>query len=103
MEKYAGSCRLILCSNSVSKVIPAIRSRCLNIRVPAPTEEEARILHLIYITKLSESNVLLFVGDKNCDERLSGRTRNDPSGTSKENSHAKWTESQKGHSHGGSH
>ncbi|GAV03746.1 hypothetical protein RvY_14129 [Ramazzottius varieornatus] len=40
MEKYSGSCRLILCSNSVSKVIPAIRSRCLNIRVPAPTEED---------------------------------------------------------------
>ncbi|XP_076053927.1 replication factor C subunit RfC38 [Oratosquilla oratoria] len=40
MEKYMSSCRLILCANSTSKVIPAIRSRCLGIRVPAPTEEE---------------------------------------------------------------
>ncbi|OQV13255.1 Replication factor C subunit 3 [Hypsibius exemplaris] len=40
MEKYSASCRLILCCNSISKVIPAIRSRCLNIRVAAPTEEE---------------------------------------------------------------
>ncbi|CAH1778098.1 unnamed protein product [Owenia fusiformis] len=40
MEKYMGTCRLILCCNSTSKVIPAIRSRCLGIRVPAPKIEE---------------------------------------------------------------
>nr|CAB3265536.1 replication factor C subunit 3-like [Phallusia mammillata] len=40
MEKYMNSCRLILYCNSTSKVIPAIRSRCLSIRVPAPSEEE---------------------------------------------------------------
>ncbi|XP_013419974.1 replication factor C subunit 3 [Lingula anatina] len=40
MEKYMATCRLILCCNSTSKVIPAIRSRCLGIRVPAPTVEE---------------------------------------------------------------
>lgn len=40
MEKYVASCRLILCCNSTSKVIPAIRSRCLGIRVPAPSIEE---------------------------------------------------------------
>ena len=40
MEKYVGSCRLILCCNSTSKVIPAIRSRCLGVRVAAPTKEE---------------------------------------------------------------
>lgn len=39
MEKYMSTCRLILCSNSTSKVIPAIRSRCLGVRVPAPTIE----------------------------------------------------------------
>ncbi|KAK3099888.1 hypothetical protein FSP39_011274 [Pinctada imbricata] len=40
MEKYMATCRLILCCNSTSKVIPAIRSRCLGIRVAAPTVEE---------------------------------------------------------------
>lgn len=46
MEKYSASCRLILCCSSVSKVIPAIRSRCLNIRVAAPTEDEVRSFFL---------------------------------------------------------
>ena len=36
MEKYMSTCRLVLCCNSTSKVIPAIRSRCLGIRVAAP-------------------------------------------------------------------
>jgi replication factor C subunit 3/5 len=40
MEKYASTCRLILCCCSTSKVIPAIRSRCLCIKVPAPTNDE---------------------------------------------------------------
>lgn len=42
MEKYVTTCRLILCCNSTSKVIPAIRSRCLGVRVAAPTNEEVR-------------------------------------------------------------
>ena len=40
MEKYMSTCRIILCANSTSKVIPAIQSRCLLIRVAAPTHEE---------------------------------------------------------------
>ncbi|KAL3880339.1 hypothetical protein ACJMK2_032587 [Sinanodonta woodiana] len=40
MEKYMATCRLILCCNSTSKVIPAIQSRCLGVRVAAPTIEE---------------------------------------------------------------
>jgi replication factor C subunit 3/5 len=40
MEKYVATCRLILCVNSTSRVIPAIKSRCLGIRVAAPTNEE---------------------------------------------------------------
>jgi replication factor C subunit 3/5 len=40
MEKYSATCRLILCVNSTSHVIPAIKSRCLGIRVSAPTETE---------------------------------------------------------------
>lgn len=40
MEKYMGNCRYIMCCNSSSKVIGAIRSRCLGIRVPAPSHAE---------------------------------------------------------------
>lgn len=48
MEKYMATCRLILCCNSCSKVIPAIRSRCLGIRVAAPSEDEVvTVLNLV--------------------------------------------------------
>ena len=40
MEKYMATCRLVLCCNSTSKVIPAIKSRCLGIRVAAPSLDE---------------------------------------------------------------
>ncbi|KAF4389939.1 hypothetical protein G4B88_003422 [Cannabis sativa] len=40
MEKYSAYCRLILCCNSSSKVSEAIRSRCLNVRINAPSEEQ---------------------------------------------------------------
>lgn len=40
MEKYSGNCRLILCCKSSSKVISPLRSRCLPIRVAAPTDEQ---------------------------------------------------------------
>ncbi|KAH0625058.1 hypothetical protein JD844_033112 [Phrynosoma platyrhinos] len=40
MEKYMATCRLILCCNSTSKVIAPIRSRCLAVRVPAPSIED---------------------------------------------------------------
>jgi len=36
MEKYTGSCRLILTCNSICRVIDPVRSRCLGLRVPAP-------------------------------------------------------------------
>ncbi|XP_037805805.1 replication factor C subunit 3 [Lucilia sericata] len=40
MEKYVATCRIILSVNSTSRVIPAIRSRCLGIRVAAPSPAE---------------------------------------------------------------
>lgn len=40
MEKYMATCRLILCCNSTCKVIEPVRSRCLMVRVPAPSVEE---------------------------------------------------------------
>ena len=40
MEKFSATCRLILVATSPSKVIEPVRSRCLGIRVPAPTQQE---------------------------------------------------------------
>ena len=45
MEKYASTCRLILCCNSQSKVIEPVRSRCLGIRVASPTVDEVRRIY----------------------------------------------------------
>lgn len=48
MEKFAATCRVILCANSTSKVIPAIRSRCLGVRVAAPKDQDiVQILQFI--------------------------------------------------------
>ena len=37
MEKYSSTCKFILISDQLSKIIEPIRSRCLMIRVPLPT------------------------------------------------------------------
>jgi hypothetical protein len=42
MEKYSSSCRLILVCNNQSKVIDPVRSRCLGIRVGAPSVDDVR-------------------------------------------------------------
>ena len=48
MEKYASTCRLILCCDSPSKLIAPLRSRCLGVRVAAPTVEQvSRVAHLL--------------------------------------------------------
>ncbi|KAI7857520.1 DNA clamp loader [Circinella umbellata] len=40
MEKHTSTMRLILCCNSLSKIIAPVRSRCLLIRVARPSERE---------------------------------------------------------------
>jgi replication factor C subunit 3/5 len=48
MEKYASTCRLILCCDSPSKLIAPLRSRCLGIRVAAPTiDEVSSVMHIM--------------------------------------------------------
>ncbi|KAM9979010.1 hypothetical protein ACTFIZ_000337 [Dictyostelium cf. discoideum] len=52
MEKYATFCRLILCCDSTAKVIDPIKSRCLGIRVPAPSQEEIeKVLNKVAIAE----------------------------------------------------
>lgn len=43
MEKYMSNLRIILCANSTSRLIAPIKSRCLLIRVAAPSGEEVRV------------------------------------------------------------
>lgn len=50
MELYSGACRIILCCDSVSKVLEAVRSRCLNIRINSPSKEQI-VEVLEYIAK----------------------------------------------------
>eukprot|EP00656_Telonema_subtile_P036268 TRINITY_DN40242_c0_g1_i1.p1 TRINITY_DN40242_c0_g1~~TRINITY_DN40242_c0_g1_i1.p1 ORF type:complete len:357 (+),score=81.81 TRINITY_DN40242_c0_g1_i1:191-1261(+) len=48
MEKYQANCRIVLFCNNPCKVIEPLRSRCLGIRVPAPSGEAiCRILNQI--------------------------------------------------------
>ena len=48
MEKYMNNMRLILCANSTSKIIAPIRSRCLLVRVAAPTDDEVSVSPLLW-------------------------------------------------------
>lgn len=41
MEKYSSNLRLILCCNSTGKIITPIKSRCLLMRIPGISDEEA--------------------------------------------------------------
>mmetsp|Transcript_11741 Transcript_11741/g.30075 ORF Transcript_11741/g.30075 Transcript_11741/m.30075 type:complete len:357 (-) Transcript_11741:48-1118(-) len=40
MEKYSSACRLIMLCSNISKVLDPVRSRCICVRVSAPTDEE---------------------------------------------------------------
>jgi replication factor C subunit 3/5 len=56
MERYHKTCRFILCGNQISKIIDPIRSRCLDIRIPAPNNKE--MTDLIYHILLSERKLI---------------------------------------------
>lgn len=40
MEKYSSVCRIVLLCESPSKIIDPVRSRCLGVRVPAPSHDD---------------------------------------------------------------
>uniref|UniRef100_A0A914ZSP4 AAA+ ATPase domain-containing protein n=1 Tax=Parascaris univalens TaxID=6257 RepID=A0A914ZSP4_PARUN len=44
MEKYSATCRLILCCESIAKIIDPLRSRCMAIRVAAPSDHDAVVV-----------------------------------------------------------
>lgn len=40
MEKFSSNIRFVLCCSSVGRVIAPIKSRCLLIRIPSPSDGE---------------------------------------------------------------
>ena len=58
MEKYSSTCRLILCCNNQSKVIEPVRSRCLGIRVAAPSHDDVSFAFHDSMFILLRSNML---------------------------------------------
>ena len=50
MEKYTSSCRLILYATNPTKVMEPLRSRCLCLRVPAPTHDQVRCPETLEVT-----------------------------------------------------
>ncbi|KAF9125028.1 Replication factor C (RF-C) subunit [Mortierella sp. 14UC] len=48
MEKYMGNLRIIMCCNTTSKIIGPIQSRCLLVRVGAPTYSQmVKVMHKV--------------------------------------------------------
>lgn len=52
MERYQSNCKFILCAYQVSKIIDPLRSRCLDVRVPKPSN--ADILEQLWIIAQQE-------------------------------------------------
>lgn len=62
MEKYSNTCKFILISDQLSKIIEPIRSRCLMIRIPLPNKLQIleSILYICYNEKIKISNNKIF-------------------------------------------
>jgi replication factor C subunit 3/5 len=56
MEKYSNTCKFILISDQLSKIIEPLRSRCLMIRVPLPTKEQL-LETLLYVCDKEDINI----------------------------------------------
>jgi replication factor C subunit 3/5 len=62
MEKYSNTCKFILISDQLSKIIEPIRSRCIIIRIPLPNKLQIleSILYICYNEKIKISNKKIF-------------------------------------------
>lgn len=58
MEKYSNTCKFILISDQLSKIIEPLRSRCLMIRVPLPTNSQI-LETLLHICQKENINLTL--------------------------------------------
>lgn len=67
MEIYSHTCRFIMWTNSISKVIEPLHSRCIMVRIPAPTNDSLfSYLYLINMNRKLEIsfNDLSYICDK---------------------------------------
>ncbi len=72
MEKYSNTCKFILISDQLSKIIEPIRSRCLMIRVPLPSNHQI-LETLIYICQKENISIpWIKLNDilNNCDNKV---------------------------------
>ncbi|KAG7451313.1 P-loop containing nucleoside triphosphate hydrolase protein [Guyanagaster necrorhizus] len=67
MEKYMSNMRIILCANSTSRLIAPIKSRCLLMRVAAPSREEMQSV-MQYVSKRAGFDLPPEAGDKIIDD-----------------------------------
>jgi replication factor C subunit 3/5 len=95
MERYHETCKFILCGYQISKIIEPLRSRCLNIRIPCPSDDKLfnylmyikekeklkiSIQNINYIIKTSNNNIntclwnLDFFKNKEYDFSISWKT-----------------------------
>eukprot|EP01059_Diplonema_ambulator_P001762 TRINITY_DN11480_c0_g1_i1.p1 TRINITY_DN11480_c0_g1~~TRINITY_DN11480_c0_g1_i1.p1 ORF type:complete len:373 (+),score=76.97 TRINITY_DN11480_c0_g1_i1:52-1119(+) len=72
MELYMSTCRLILITSSLSRLIPPLKSRCLAIRIPLPSIDELKSVLINTAkkenAKLSEGLALRIL--KECDGNM---------------------------------
>jgi replication factor C subunit 3/5 len=71
MERYHETCKFILCGYQISKIIEPLRSRCLNIRIPRPSDFEL-FKYLINISikekiKISLSSIKYIINKSDCN------------------------------------
>jgi replication factor C subunit 3/5 len=71
MEKYMANCRIIMTCTCLSKIIMPIRSRCLSLRIPSPTNED--IKKLLKDIKNKEN---LMINDRMIDAVVENSNRN---------------------------
>ncbi|MCO5572046.1 hypothetical protein L7F22_025797 [Adiantum nelumboides] len=67
MEKYMANLRLVLCATSTSRIIAPIRSRCLLMRVGAPSPDEMTTV-LRYVAKKEKFHLPDDVAGKICGD-----------------------------------
>ena len=72
MEKYSDTCKFIFICDQLTKMIEPLRSRCIEIRVPRPSNVQI-INTLLYISTMEKipisSNVLSYIL-KNCNNKI---------------------------------
>jgi replication factor C subunit 3/5 len=72
MEKYSSTCRLILCCHAFGKVIAPVRSRCMPVRVAAPSPTEIKET-IAYVCQKENINMPPVFADRlaaSCDGNL---------------------------------